>query len=141
MGNTELIKSNYRDIVDPLCIEGRLPIHLFYMNYAMALTDKVNVHWFDDRGATGKHLPWSSWFTHLRLDVSRPQAKIQVWYHVKSVSKLTQGLQGINLQCRCRRLYNLVLDRQRFCRTCQKWFDEKYMDRVGRPQLLTGATA
>jgi hypothetical protein len=50
MGNTELIKSNYRDIVDPLCIEGRLPIHLFYMNYAMALTDKVNVHWFDDRG-------------------------------------------------------------------------------------------
>jgi hypothetical protein len=142
MGNTELIESNHRQVIDPLCIEGRLPIHPFYMNYAMTTpTDRVNIHWFDDRGATGTHLPRSSWFTRLRLDVSGAQGRIQVWYHVESISKLTWGLQGINLQCRCQRLYSPVLDRQRFCRTCQEWFHETCMDKIGRPQLLTGATA
>jgi len=49
--------------------------------------------------------------------------------------------QDINEHCICKKMYSPVLDRQRFCGQCEKWFHEGCMDKIGKPWRLEGGTA
>ena len=49
--------------------------------------------------------------------------------------------QNVNLHCTCKKMYSPVLDQQRFCTSCSKWFHKTCMEHVDMPRLLQGQTA
>ena len=78
MGNTELILSTHKDVINPSCIECKFFILLASPLFNEDLLDTIKIHHFDDRDPTQTHITPSSWFYRFTLTWEGSEARLQV---------------------------------------------------------------
>lgn len=103
----------------------------------------MNVHHFNDLGVSELHIARGSWFTRLRVEVNGRVGKLKVDF-VPSIYLFhlySNLLQNVHLQCVCQKMYSPVLDYQRYCQQCEKWYHGECMEKIGKPSLVKGASA
>lgn len=67
MGNTELVLSTHRDVINPSCIQCMAFLSSFSLFENKVWLAKMNIHYFDDNDPLQHLIPPSSWFYRFTL--------------------------------------------------------------------------